>query len=187
MEVRDKATSHVYIYGPFCRAFFSQIKFMYVIIDYYPTSTAGKWIACFAMMMGVLVIAFPVSVFSELWHQELRKVQGFDLLNEDDEKNDDDVRGERGDTTDSAIRDTVHRSTLPSLGAWEEASLLPDRRGQPTYPPHGPSYGSANDDTVIVMTKNDLHELVGCLDRIQSEQTQLRSILRKYQLDNDSG
>jgi len=30
------------------------------------------------MLMGVLVIAFPVSVFSELWDQELSNAKGFD-------------------------------------------------------------------------------------------------------------
>jgi hypothetical protein len=37
----------------------------------YPTSTAGKWVALCAMMVSVLVIAFPVSVFSDLWAREI--------------------------------------------------------------------------------------------------------------------
>ena len=41
--------------------------------DTYPTSIGGKCIAALAMMMGVLVIAFPVSVFSDLWSKELKK------------------------------------------------------------------------------------------------------------------
>ena len=47
--------------------------------DTYPTTFGGKCVAAMAMMMGVLVIAFPVSVFSDLWSKELKE-QG--VLNE---------------------------------------------------------------------------------------------------------
>jgi hypothetical protein len=56
----------------------------FVSTDYYPTSTAGKYVATFAMLTGVLVIAFPVSVFSELWQKELRQYSGFEELDGDD-------------------------------------------------------------------------------------------------------
>jgi hypothetical protein len=39
----------------------------------YPTSGGGKLVAIFAMLTGVLVIAFPVSVFSSLWQEQLHK------------------------------------------------------------------------------------------------------------------
>jgi hypothetical protein len=52
--------------------------------DLYPTTTAGKWCATFAMLMGVLVVAFPVSVFSDLWSHELKQIKGFHALGEDD-------------------------------------------------------------------------------------------------------
>lgn len=55
-------------------------------IDLYPTSTGGKWCATFAMLVGVLVVAFPVSVFSDLWSNELKQVQGFDSLEDDDNR-----------------------------------------------------------------------------------------------------
>ena len=42
--------------------------------DIYPTSFGGKCVATAAMMLGVLVIAFPVSIFSELWRDELRDI-----------------------------------------------------------------------------------------------------------------
>ena len=63
-------------------------------IDVYPTSTAGKLIATLAMLMGVLVIAFPVSVFSDLWSEELRKVDGFETDRQDhiDEEKDEYLR-----------------------------------------------------------------------------------------------
>lgn len=40
--------------------------------DCYPTSTAGQWCAAAAMLVGILVIAFPVSIFSELWSEEVK-------------------------------------------------------------------------------------------------------------------
>jgi hypothetical protein len=58
----------------------------FYLTDLYPTSTAGKWCATFAMLMGVLVIAFPVSVFSELWSHELKRIKGFDALGEVDDE-----------------------------------------------------------------------------------------------------
>lgn len=42
--------------------------------DLYPTSVGGKIVASFAMLLGVLVIAFPVSVFSDLWSKELANI-----------------------------------------------------------------------------------------------------------------
>lgn len=46
--------------------------------DFYPTSVGGKAIAVLAMLSGVLVIAFPVSVFSDLWQKELKEVGELD-------------------------------------------------------------------------------------------------------------
>jgi hypothetical protein len=40
--------------------------------DCYPTSTAGQLCAAAAMLVGILVIAFPVSIFSELWSEEVK-------------------------------------------------------------------------------------------------------------------
>jgi hypothetical protein len=51
--------------------------------DMYPTSVAGKGIAMLAMLSGVLVIAFPVSVFSDLWQKELKEEGGLSPPQED--------------------------------------------------------------------------------------------------------
>jgi len=42
--------------------------------DAYPTSACGKIVAVFALLCSVLVIAFPVSIFSELWQKELHEM-----------------------------------------------------------------------------------------------------------------
>ena len=41
--------------------------------DAYPTSTGGKLVAFLAMLTGVLVIAFPVSIFSDLWSKQRKQ------------------------------------------------------------------------------------------------------------------
>jgi hypothetical protein len=56
------------------------------------------------MLMGVLVIAFPVSVFSNLWSHELKQVQGFESLNE--ESDGDEQTGDTG----SDPSPVVHRA-----------------------------------------------------------------------------
>ena len=59
--------------------------------DVYPTSFGGKCVATAAMMLGVLVVAFPVSIFSELWRDELKdigvlkSVDGSQVSNEDND------------------------------------------------------------------------------------------------------
>ena len=51
--------------------------------DVYPTTTAGQLCAAVAVLTGVLVIAFPVSIFSELWHDEMRNRDSEDILEND--------------------------------------------------------------------------------------------------------
>lgn len=41
--------------------------------DFYPTSSLGKFVAVITVLLGLLVVAFPVSVFAELWSDELEK------------------------------------------------------------------------------------------------------------------
>jgi hypothetical protein len=72
--MRFNAKFHVLSY-PLLSVCFSAVGYG----DTYPTTFGGKCVAAAAMLMGVLVIAFPVSVFSDLWSKELKK-QG--VLNE---------------------------------------------------------------------------------------------------------
>ena len=47
--------------------------------DMVPTSTEGQWVGAAAMLTGVLVVAFPVSIFSDLWQKELRDMDIHEL------------------------------------------------------------------------------------------------------------
>jgi hypothetical protein len=61
----------------------------------YPTSTGGRYVAMLSMMMGVLVIAFPVSVFSEPWAEELSDAKGFDHVSNSVDSNNDELNERR--------------------------------------------------------------------------------------------
>eukprot|EP00980_Cylindrotheca_fusiformis_P002175 scaffold497_cov97-Cylindrotheca_fusiformis.AAC.6 len=65
--------------------------------DCYPTSTGGQWCAGAAMLVGILVIAFPVSIFSELWSEEVK----MRMMNHDDGDDDDllTVHHDNGDSS----------------------------------------------------------------------------------------
>ena len=66
--------------------------------DMAPTTTGGKMVAIAAMLTGVLVIAFPVSVFSDLWNKEIEaNYNGESLVGDDKEK------GEEVHDTDSDL------------------------------------------------------------------------------------
>jgi hypothetical protein len=79
----DLPSSH-YKHVAYVYTYIISLQYVYfVTTDYYPTSTAGKWVATFAMLTGVLVIAFPVSIFAELWQEELRQYSGFEELDRD--------------------------------------------------------------------------------------------------------
>lgn len=56
--------------------------------DVYPTSVTGKIVGACAMLLGVLVIAFPVSVFSDLWSKELKKSGALILVEAADDGDD---------------------------------------------------------------------------------------------------
>ena len=122
------------------------------------------------MMMGVLVIAFPVSVFSDLWQQELKKVNGFKVPYPEE----DDLLGTTTDSVNSQDEKETFRST-----ANEDTWLLPK------FSSHRSDDGSS-DDAIVLMKKDDLLEIHGCLNRIQQDQMKLRCILRNYQIDHPS-
>jgi len=122
------------------------------------------------MMVGVLVIAFPVSVFSDLWQQELKKVNGFDFPYPDE-----------GDL----LVATPERTYSPDEKEAFSSRTNEDTLLLPKLSSHRSDDGYS-DDTIIMMKKDDLREIHGCLNRIQQEQMRLRFILRQHQLDNPS-
>ncbi len=108
------------------------------------------------------MIAFPVSVFSDLWSQELKEMKGFEYLNSD-ESHDDDEEAEplilSSRTLDAAMTENT-----------------PLRQHQLSGRSHEPTRGS------VMMKKEDLKAIVECVYNMKENQRQLHSILRKYRL-----
>jgi hypothetical protein len=89
--------------------------------DMVPFSPGGKTVASLAMILGVLVVAFPVSIFTELWRRELRRVGAvrylhLDELNEDGE-----------DDSDSYNKKDTPKTIAAPDGASPAASISPKR------------------------------------------------------------
>lgn len=159
--------------------------------DTVPTSTLGKWIAAAAMLMGVLVIAFPVSVFSDLWSKELRKTGALTALLEEEEfeqhheqkneparSNSDRGAGEPDSIPLSPdlqwnhprrepsreIPSGLPRDTHDAAASWEDS--LPDK----------------DDNRTVVLRRDDLADLLAHVQSINESQRNIRAILRKYKL-----
>ena len=156
-------------------------------VDYYPTTTGGKWCATFAMIMGVLVIAFPVSVFSELWSHELKQIKGFKALNEDDDDNDD---GDNGIDNNNKLKEAgvkeANKDPLRRESAQEQQThpRTPERQYDYNHNFNGLGLGLGHSltgrDDVILMSKEDMKEIVECLYTIRENERQMKNILRKY-------
>lgn len=105
--------------------------------DYYPTTTVGKIIGTFAMLSGVLVLAIPISVFSDLWSKEVKEA-GL-ITNDDDDstakkhprakKMKKGLRSSVLDDVRSILSDQNFLSSQHSRGNWSN-SLMPGE-GEP--------------------------------------------------------
>ena len=125
--------------------------------DTYPTSFGGKCIAVLAMLTGVLVIAFPVSVFSDLWSKELKR-QGVVMLNDDKQQefpSDDDNSCNMNDNAVGGDRElqSYYKSSRSSLG----------------------------NNAVVTMNEANLNAIRMHLRRIDESQDEIRRILSIYE------
>lgn len=93
-----------------------------------PTSTPGKYVAFFAMMTGVLVIAFPVSVFSDLWQKELKKAGALETLDDEDDDNENENEiGDNGDD-DMCDNDDAEKQWSPNSHVSKSSSIAAARQ-----------------------------------------------------------
>ena len=142
--------------------------------DYYPTTTPGQWVSAFAMLTGVLVIAFPVSIFSDLWSQELKEVKGPDSLLDDENCYED---GRSGGSYQKQNMENSVNIPRPqgSLGLQNEyQKLLPEEED---FRP--------NLSTHIVLERDDLNEIVTSIRDINEKQQRIQRILQKYQIQEE--
>jgi hypothetical protein len=117
------------------------------------------------MLSGVLVVAFPVSVFSDLWSEELKELKGFNDLFDNDVGND---AGDDGNN--NAERGTEPKS-LESQPRLRPESDLKDAEDF-EFLSKGSRY--------VVMEKTDLNEIVASLRTIRQEQQHIKRLLKKY-------
>lgn len=161
--------------------------------DVTPTTAMGKIVASMAMLVGVLVIAFPVSVFSDLWSKELRRTGAIQTLDEDEDD------GAGNDTTGSATAissgsgDTLPAAAAPAMSTSAsdsfnyESSLDNMNNMGVSRPVDYASSGTAAsfvENDHVVIRKDDLVELAAQLHAITESQRQIRSILKKYRVPN---
>ena len=119
------------------------------------------------MLTGVLVIAFPVSVFSDLWSRELKQFEGFDHLLEDNAGADtESTGGLKFDTTNKQI----------AFGTQQPASW----QGQQE---ENQANRGINPERSIAMKRQDIRELLECLHTIRESERRMRAILRTYHFD----
>lgn len=146
--------------------------------DIFPSTTLGKCIATFAMLMGVLVVAFPVSVFSDLWSHELHKSawQSLDAIDEEDEGEDTTERKDEGPISPDSFR-----SDLEGFGAMTGRSSVASSDNNGVEPSQDKYHGVVDDDHIL-LRKEDLAELVEHMRTINDSQKKIRGILSKYRL-----
>ena len=134
--------------------------------------------------MGVLVIAFPVSVFSDLWSQELKQVKGFEDLNHsntDDDYNDDDAavyEEEPYQEGDDHEEPSLFLSSRPAEGPITEETPL--RQAQLSGRLHD------HHQDMVMMSTEDFKDLVACIYNIKENQRRVHGILRKYRIVDET-
>lgn len=187
------------------------------------------------MLTGVLVVAFPVSVFSDLWQKEVRKIarerrillpdDGDESVEGDEDStgvgdydnNDPDIVLAKSSGTDpgSEAEDSVYYSSrakefdtlvanmslsrlsyrpvaeksIPSVSANHSSNndsgalysrlgsgKVLDKRVQTK------NNGETADNTVMMIERDDLIEVMDRLEAIRQNEMQIRSLMKKYQL-----
>jgi hypothetical protein len=113
------------------------------------------------MLTGLLVIAFPVSVFSELWSHELRDIQEFQV---------------------TPVAPSTAQDAVPSTERDDNASVR-DREVKRT---ESAPQQSAPTGSESVMQRVDVREIYECLAGIQEREQRIRSILSRYKFDEAS-
>jgi hypothetical protein len=130
------------------------------------------------MLAGVLVVAFPVSVFSDLWSEELKKVKGFDdLLIDDDEDENDDHEGDRRREKEAGQQvndESHHNNTAPNANPIRRRQYSDDAKTDAEL-----EFLSSN-AKYVVLEKKDLDEILSSLREIHEHQGQIKCILKKY-------
>ena len=123
------------------------------------------------MLTGVLVIAFPVSVFSELWSQEL-KARGVDILNE--------LEDEESEASEEAP-DTNGGFGRHKKDSFLTASQL-STNAQSVTRTLSPIQSSHEAD--VTMAAEDLAAIKKYMRTVEVSQERIRRIFAKYDIES---
>eukprot|EP00536_Pseudo-nitzschia_multiseries_P007587 jgi/Psemu1/296616/fgenesh1_pm.180_\ len=142
--------------------------------DYYPTSVAGMWVGTIAMLTGVLVIAFPVSVFSDLWSEELKQVKVFESLYKDDGSDSDNEKG----NDNNMSTEHVYEENISLIGRQHLRDQYEQIYSERESPSRNPRH--------VIMDKEDLDNIISSIHAIQQEQRRIQKLLKKYYIHNEN-
>ena len=154
------------------------------------------------MLTGVLVVAFPVSVFSDLWSQELKRAKEQQLIerarrrtaalilqrglqqvrNKEDENKatTDEEKNQTGVTF--KLQESPMAPDEPSSSSMGDLLEPITRRVSGIHLPDSNHDGSDDelDTQHIVMDRSDLQEIANCLHAIRTNERRVNNILEKY-------
>jgi hypothetical protein len=159
------------------------------VLDMSPTSAGGKLVGVFAMLTGVLVIAFPVSVFSDLWSKELKKAGALDEL----ERMDDDSLGNHNksdfDPTEANVDKTDNNKVPLILGFPDPSRAYFVRRSSRSdlnqdemnheIPSNEISTERSNSSPITVQ-KEDMEAILHHMQCIEASQHKIQAIFKRY-------
>lgn len=145
----------------------------------YPTTVGGRCVAALAMLMGVLVIAFPVSVFSDLWSNELKQ-RGVDYedIIMDDEDDDNESAMSPSDQKNGISRSVRFSDEVSELSASARLDgispslLISERTQQSSIPEDG-----------VVLDAEDVAALTKHMRIMDKSHERIRGILAKYDIE----
>jgi hypothetical protein len=149
--------------------------------DMYPTTVGGKFVAAMAMLTGVLVIAFPVGVFSDLWSHELKKSGVHHLVDSDDD--DDDEEEEDGQAASMEF-------SVDKLGNYQahgrtELTQPSERSGMTLLNRNGMTLSRTirEHENQVMLTAQDVATLTKHMRIMEKSQDRIRGILAKYDIE----
>jgi len=147
------------------------------------------------MMTGVLVIAFPVSVFSDLWSKELKRSGAFSALEEDDDNDDGRVEEdeEKQGKLKSAQKVEAELDPMPPAKhgsvrfADEPDHMIALNQSVESLPGDLPSMKRARSNSYlkgnqVAIDREDMINLLAQIQDMQESQREIKGILRKYKL-----
>ena len=150
------------------------------------------------MMTGVLVIAFPVSVFSDLWSKELKRSGAFAALEEDDDDDDDDNddmtvnavanQSQKAEAAQKLVDELDEFASPIKAGPYGVIAAVEDvNQSVESLPSQLPSMKRGQSNTSlnrnqVAMDRDDLINLLSHVQTMQESQREIKAILRKYKL-----